>query len=162
MRPQGPCSLLLLNQSEACRCPYVCTVHNLWPLGIIGLSSEDPVYTSSPSTPLLPRMTLPSAAKCCQVLNAACTHCCQGEGYKQGRNFFIIASLPHYYKSSSLVVVDLVVGVLVVVLVVEGMVLGPLLNPGDVLLVFPIPVLQLVLWYRQNYPLIPSSAAARE
>ena len=96
------------------------------------------------------------------MLNAACTHCCQGEGCKQGRNFFIIASLPHYYKSSSLVVVDLVVGVLVVVLVVEGMVLGPLLNPGDVLLVFPIPVLQLVLWYRQNYPLTPSSAAARE
>ena len=43
-------------------------------------------------------------------------------------------------------VVNVVEGVVVVVLVVEGMVLGPLLNPEHVLLVFPFHVLQLVLW----------------
>ena len=77
-----------------------------------------------------------------------------------GRTLFYYSNPPLLQLMNS--VVNVVEGVVVVVLVVEGMVLGPLLNPGDVLLVFPIPVLQLVLWYRQNYPLIPSSAAARE
>ena len=61
---------------------------------------------------------------------------------------------------------EVVVVVLVVVsnnvTLVEVMVVGPLLNHCDVLLDVLIPVLQLVLWYRQNYPPTPSSAAARE
>ena len=106
----------------------------------------DPPHPPLPYSQGCPCQLLPSAAKCCQVLPSAakCMH-----PLLSGRTLFYY-SLPPLLQvmmtSRVILVVNVVVGVVVVVLVVEGMVLGPLLNPGDVLLVFPIPVLQLVLW----------------
>lgn len=64
-----------------------------------------------------------------------------------------------------LVVVVVVVVVLVVVsqvTLVEVVVVGPLLHDPDVLQDVLIHVLQLVLWYSQDYPPTPSSGAARK
>ena len=58
--------------------------------------------------------------------------------------------------------VVVVVVVVVLVTLVEVVVVGPLLHDPDVLQDVLIHVLQLVLWYSQDYPPTPSSGAARK